>query len=264
MKKRHAITLLVGVGVLAVAVVFSLPRIRQDPSVHQYADRRSWLGIPFTLDVLSNIPFVAAGVAGLVRLRGCERSRPRWMWAVMFLGITLTGFGSAYYHWRPNNDTLVWDRLPMTVVFTAFFAAMICERVDAHAGQWLFGPLLAIGITSVLYWHWSEARGASDLRLYGLVQFLPMAAIPIMTMLFPPNYTRNRDLWMIFGWYALAIVFQLTDAWVYNWLEFVSGHTLKHLCAGVAAWQIVWTLTKGIPFSRLRRRRRMPAEVAVT
>jgi Ceramidase len=244
MKKRRAVTLLVGVGLLAVALVFSLPRIRQDPSVHQYADQRSWLGIPFTLDVLSNIPFVAAGVAGLIRLRGCEQSRPRWMWAVLFLGITLTGFGSAYYHWRPNNDTLVWDRLPMTIVFTTFFAAMVSERIDARTGQWLCGPMLAIGIASVLYWHSTEVHGASDLRLYGLVQFFPMIAIPVMMLLFPPQYTRNCDLSMILGWYALAIVFQLTDGPVYKWLGFVSGHTLKHLCAGIAAWKIVQMLTR--------------------
>jgi len=243
MKKRHAVALLVGVGVLAVVVVPSLPRIRQDPSVHQYADQRSWLGVPFTLDVLSNLPFVAAGLAGFLRLRDCDRLRPRWLWAVLFLGIALTGFGSAYYHWQPNNETLVWDRLPMTIVFTTFLAAMICERIDERAGRLLILPLLAVGFLSVWSWHRSEMRGASDLRFYGLVQFLPMFIIPAMAMLFPPRYTRNRDLCLIFSWYALALVFQVTDAPVYKFLGFVSGHTLKHLCAAVAAWQIVRTLT---------------------
>ena len=243
MKKRHAVSMLVGLAVVAVAVVFSLPRIRQDPSIHQYADQRSWLGVPFTLDVLSNLPFVVAGAAGFARLRGCDLSRPRWIWAVLFLGIALTGFGSAYYHWQPNNDTLVWDRLPMTIVFTAFFAAMICERINEQAGRWLLPLLLAVGFLSVWSWHRSELSGASDLRLYGLVQFLPMLMISAMMLLFPPRYMRNRDLWLIFSWYALALVFQVTDAPVYKFLGFVSGHTLKHLCAGVAAWQIVRTLT---------------------
>jgi len=243
MNKHRKVGLLVSVAVVSVVVVFSFPRIRQDPSVHQYADQRSWLGIPFTLDVLSNIPFVAAGVVGFVRLHDCDRSRPRGLWAVLFLGITLTGFGSAYYHWRPDNDTLVWDRLPMTIVFTTFLAAMICERIDERAGRLLFLPLLAVGFLSVWSWHRSEMHGASDLRFYGLVQFLPMLTIPALALLFPPRYTKNRDLWMIFGWYALALVFQVTDAPVYKFLGFVSGHTLKHLCAGVAAWQIVRTLT---------------------
>jgi hypothetical protein len=244
MNKRTAVFVLLGFATVAVGVVFSLPRIAQNPAVHQYADERSWLGVPYTLDVLSNIPFVAAGVVGLLRLRCCGETRPRWMWAVLFAGIGLTGFGSAYYHWRPDNGTLVWDRLPMAVVFMTFFASMISERIDMRAGRWLFGPLLATGVTSVLCWYWSEMRGASDLRLYGLVQFFPMSAIPVMAILFPPRYTRNRDLWIVLVWYAVAIVFQLTDAPVYNWLEFVSGHTLKHLCAGVAAWRIVQMLTR--------------------
>jgi hypothetical protein len=138
---------------------------------------------------------------------------------VLFSGFALTGFGSTFYHWQPNNDTLVWDRLPMTIVFTTFFAVMISERIDAWAGQWLVTPLLAIGIASVLYWHWTEVQGASDLRLYGLVQFFPMVAISMMMLLFPPQHTRNCDLWLVFGWYALAIVFQLTDAPVYKWLD---------------------------------------------
>ena len=36
---------------------------------------------------------------------------------VLFLGILLTGFGSAYYHLEPNDQTLFWDRLPMAISF---------------------------------------------------------------------------------------------------------------------------------------------------
>jgi hypothetical protein len=28
-------------------------------------------------------------------------------WLIFFIGSTLTAFGSAYYHWRPNNSRLV-------------------------------------------------------------------------------------------------------------------------------------------------------------
>lgn len=248
MSQKAAISVLIALAVTAPAAVFSLPRLPLNPEVHRYADERSWFGIPYTLDVMSNVPFVVAGVVGLARLRrhAPTADKPRWIWAILFAGVVLTGFGSAYYHWHPSTDRLVWDRLPMTVVFTTFFASMIAERIDARVGQWLLGPLLVLGVGSVWLWHSSELRGAGDQRLYGLVQFFPMAAIPVMSMLFPPHYTRNRDLWIILGWYALAIAFQLTDAPVYRFLRFVSGHTLKHLCAGVAAWQIVQMLTHGV------------------
>jgi hypothetical protein len=53
----------------------------------------------------------------------------------------LTGFGSSYYHWNPNDDTLFWDRLPMTLCFMAILAAAVEERVDARAGAVLLWPL---------------------------------------------------------------------------------------------------------------------------
>ncbi|HUJ71936.1 MAG TPA: ceramidase domain-containing protein [Verrucomicrobiae bacterium] len=247
MNRTTSIGLLVALTVVAVTAVFLFPRIPQNPAFNHYADQRSWLGIPCTLDVLSNIPFVIAGLIGLFRLgKGSPPSvnKPLVIWTVLFTGIVLTGFGSAYYHWRPDNESLVWDRLPMTIVFTSFSASMIAERIDARTGRWLFGPLLILGLASVLFWHWGEQRGVGDLRLYGLIQFFPMAAIPVMAMLFPAVHTRNRDLWIVFSWYALAIAFQLADAPVYHLLRVVSGHTLKHLCAAIAAWQIVQMFTR--------------------
>ena len=46
---------------------------------------------------------------------------------MLFLGIALTGFGSSYYHWDPNDRTLFWDRLPMALSFMAILAIVIGE-----------------------------------------------------------------------------------------------------------------------------------------
>jgi hypothetical protein len=59
-------------------------------------------------------------------------------------GIFLTGFGSSYYHWSPNDGTLFWDRLPMALVFMAILASTVEERVNAKAGAVLLWPLFAI------------------------------------------------------------------------------------------------------------------------
>ncbi|HSE49381.1 MAG TPA: hypothetical protein VLA96_09265, partial [Terriglobales bacterium] len=57
---------LAGAAGLVVAGVFLLvPPIHQDPAFHQFADRRTLLGIPNGLDVLSNLPFVVVGLLGL-------------------------------------------------------------------------------------------------------------------------------------------------------------------------------------------------------
>lgn len=35
-------------------------------------------------------------------------------WSTFFVGIVATAFGSAYYHLKPNDARLVWDRLPVS------------------------------------------------------------------------------------------------------------------------------------------------------
>ena len=89
----------------------------------------------------------------------CER-RP---YAFVFVGLVFTAFGSAYYHLAPDNARLVWDRLPMTIVFMPLVASLIAERINIKLGLWLLPVLIAIGVGSVIQWHLSEQRGAGDL-----------------------------------------------------------------------------------------------------
>jgi hypothetical protein len=42
-----------------------LPTISQDQSYHQFADQRNLLGVPNFWNVVSNLPFIAVGAAGL-------------------------------------------------------------------------------------------------------------------------------------------------------------------------------------------------------
>jgi len=183
-------------------------------------------------NVWSNLPFVIVGLAALEWLTR-QPVPHRKMWVVFFIGITLTGFGSAYYHWNPNNDTLVWDRLPMTISFMAFFAALVAERVNERAGNWLF-PLLALGLASVAYWHYTD-----DLRLYALVQFGPMLLIPVIFATRPAKYLRTRDVVIVLGWYVAVKVLERVDGLVYSWSGVVSGHALKHVAAAATgAWML--------------------------
>ena len=71
-----------------------LDPIHQDLAYHQFVDARSWLGIPNAWNVLSNLPFVIVGLVALPWLAH-QRVPHRKMWVVFFIGITLTGFGSA-------------------------------------------------------------------------------------------------------------------------------------------------------------------------
>jgi hypothetical protein len=249
-----------GLGIVALGIVFCLPPIPQDPSYHAFADDRTMLGVPNFLNVVSNFPFFVVGVLGLlVLLRpgavgpdgpvlGRAERRPL---LVLFAGVLLTAFGSSYYHLDPDNDRLVWDRLPMTVAFMGFFASTIGERIGVRAGTWLLWPLVWLGLASVYNWEAGEQRHAGDLRLYGFVQFYPLVTIPLMMYLFPARYTRSGDVAVALAWYCLAKVLEVAavDHGIYRLGHAVSGHTLKHLAAALGAYWL---------FRRVRYRRPIP------
>lgn len=236
--------------VWAVGRALSGPPLPQDTAYHAFADGRTLLGVPNALNVLSNAPFVAVGVFGLWFVLGRRSLRPdgpfatpaeRWPYVLFFLGVGLTGFGSAYYHLEPTNERLLWDRLPMAVAFMSLFAAVLAERVNRKLGLTLLPVLVAAGLASVLYWHATEQRGRGDLRFYYFVQFYPLLALPLLLLLFPPRYTRTLDLFLALGWYVVAKYCEHPlDAPIFDRTHWVSGHTLKHLAAALAAAQILW------------------------
>ena len=244
---RRRVRFLLALGALMVGVMFLVPRIPQDAAYHDFADQRTCLGVPNCLNVASNLPFLVVGVLGflfLVRDRAAggtdafitpAERRPYW---ALFAGVGLTGLGSAYYHWAPDNTTLFWDRLPMTIAFMALLSSVIAERISLTAGLRLLWPLLVVGALSTLYWHVGEIRGVGDLRPYALVQFGTMVAIPLVLWLFPPRYTGTADMVRVIAWYGLAKVFEHFDHGFFR-LTGVSGHTLKHLASAVGAWWIL-------------------------
>ena len=244
---RTRVLLIVGLGVATTCAVLFLPPIAQDAAYHNFADQRSMLGVPNMLNVISNVPFVVVGILGLMILlsQPPRTAAPftdpweRWPFLVLFLGVGLTGFGSAYYHLAPTTSRLFWDRLPMTIVFMALFVTIIGERIGLTVGRRLFWPLVAVGVGSVVYWHVGELAGRGDLRFYGLVQFFPLLAIPLMLFLFPPRYTGTAQLLGVLGLYILAKIFELYDAQIFALGGIVSGHTLKHLAAAAATYFIL-------------------------
>jgi hypothetical protein len=205
-----------------------LPPLPQDQSYHQFADQRTILGIPNFWNVVSNFPFLVVGAAGLRRFRNDPAT------VVFFLGVFLTGIGSSYYHWNPNDETLFWDRLPMTLSFAAILAIVVGERVSETIGAILLWPALAVGLFSLLLWLWTD-----DLRLYFWVQFFPVLAVVSLFFLYPPKYS-GTFYWIAAGLlYAIAKVFEFADELVYSVGGLLSGHTLKHLAAAAASFAIL-------------------------
>jgi hypothetical protein len=243
--KRLAIAILAGLALAGLASLLWLAPMPQPLWYHDFADKRSLLGIANFWNVLSNLPFLLVGGWGICYLASAQSAESvqdtaeRWMYVFFFAAVALTGVGSAYYHLEPNNHRLVWDRLPIALTFMALFAIIITERLSRSAGILLFFPLVMLGALSVVYWHLSETWGKGDLRLYLLTQLYPILAIPVVVWLCPGRYTGEPSLYSALAWYAGAKLYEFLDRAVFSAGQIISGHTLKHIGAAAGCYVIL-------------------------
>ncbi len=232
--------ILLGLSMVAfLAMLFTGP-IKQDASYHFFADDRLMYDVPNFWNVVSNFPFL---IIGLIGVTSVTKSRPNGSFKelnvgcyVFFIGIFFTGIGSAYYHWHPTNETLVWDRLPMTISFMAFFSVLIGDTISLKAGKQILWPLVLIGFMSIIYW-----TVLGDLRLYALVQFLPVILTPIILLLYKSNSNSAKYFWLMILFYALAKVFENFDHQTFYNCG-ISGHSIKHLFAALAPVSLIFAL----------------------
>ncbi len=249
------------VGVLLIAlsaaiVLFALlsrAPIPQDLAYHDFSDSADWLKIPNILNVLSNLPFLIVGILGLYKLSQLNSLNivkdNKFSYVALFIGTTLVAFGSGYYHLWPNNQTLVWDRLPMTIAFMSLFSIVISEFISINLGKKLLVPLLILGLLSVLYWHITEANGHGDLRFYAIVQFFPLLAIPIILMTFKSSFSHVSAYWWLLLAYIAAKLFEHFDAEIHNLLVIVSGHSIKHIAAAIGMYILIRSYSNRTAYS---------------
>jgi hypothetical protein len=230
-----------------------LSPIAQDPAYHDFADRRGLLDIPNFLNIATNLAFLAVGIAGIVLCATQKGLSARWAWMTCFTGVVLVFFGSAYYHLAPDNGTLVWDRLPMSIGFMALSVAVLADYINPRLEKTLLAPAIILGLASVIYWHYTD-----DLRPYVLVQFLPLLMIPALLFLFRGARQDRGFLLTALLIYMLSKLAEHFDHAVFELSgEIVSGHSLKHLLAATALFVIYWMLRRRTLHSR-------PAESAVS
>jgi hypothetical protein len=248
LSKKSSIVFLVGIAVLIAVIGLLIDPIPQPQTYHSFADQRNWFGVANAWNVLSNIPFALVGIWGLFLLFCNDRlqfvdNRERRLWAGVSIGFILTAIGSGYYHLAPDNTRLAWDRLPMTMIFMSYVAALISERINVRFGLCLWPVLLGIGFYSVFYWHSSELQGAGDLRFYFGVQAFAILATLVM-LLTPSPYDRNWDLAVVAVLFVLAKFFEMFDHQFDVFTGgFFSGHTIKHLVsvlAGIWLLRMLW------------------------
>ena len=209
-----------GILILAMAAHGPIPQL---DNYHNFADQRSLFGIAHAGDVLSNIGFLLVAAYGAWRMRGHFDASQ----AVFFGALALTAAGSTWYHLAPDNARLVWDRLPIALACAALLAgAMPKQRLALPV-------LLAFGALSVWWWSFS-----GDLRPYLLIQLAPLVLIPLMQWQTAAPMAQRRAFGLAIALYVLAKLCEVGDQALFDALGFISGHTLKHLFATLAAFTL--------------------------
>lgn len=224
----------------SIAVLLWMDPVAQDPEYHRFADQRTLFGIPNFWNVATNLPMVLVGLFGMVRImRGRSSGYLRqltYVYMAFFGGLFLTGWGSGYYHIEPDNASLLFDRLPMTVLFVSFFCIVWGEHISLSIVRWILWPLMALGLATVIYWHWTEIQGRGDLRPYAVIQFLPMLLIPLILLFYRSIFASTVWLWGVIAAYGASKLAEVLDRPIYDLLGAFSGHSIKHLVAALAAF----------------------------
>jgi len=78
---------------------------------------------------------------------------------------------------------------------------------------------------------------------YGILQGYSVVILLLMATL-PSRYTRGKDLYWVFAWYALSKLFETFDPQILALGHVVSGHSLKHLAAAMAGVAICLMLVR--------------------
>lgn len=248
-RQRWGAAAVVGLLLGGVAAALVSGPFPQPQAYHDFADRRAFLGIQNGMDVLSNAPFLIVGLLG-IRAALASRRAPyppapweRAGFLAFASGVALVALGSAAYHLDPRDSTLVLDRLPMALAFSALFALVLGERVSARVGRATLLPAVLVGIASVAHWAWTLSRApGGDLRAYLVVKYVPLLSLVALLSLVPEPRSTRGPLWASFAAFAVATAFEVLDAPVFRATGgLVSGHTLKHLlAAGATAFLLAW------------------------
>jgi hypothetical protein len=226
------------IAICGIAMIWHGP-IAQPPHYHEFVDTRTLLGIPNALNVLSNVPFLFVGAWGL-RAVGM-----RWpAYAIFLVAIVLTTFGSGFYHWAPDNDRLLWDRIPIALACGALLAGV---HADTHpeSPPWLPAVLVITAVASCAWWFFTEKLGKGDLRPYLFFQ-VALVLIPIWQWLADSPRADRIAFGVAVVLYALAKAAEIYDREIYESLGFMSGHTVKHLLSALAAFVLAHNIARRV------------------
>ena len=176
---------------------------------HNFADKRIFLGIPNTMDVISNIAILIPALYLLTFKKRTIKSN------LLIIHLILLALASSYYHINPSNQTLFWDILMIATTYI----------------------IVLIMFSNTNYWKYSD-----DLRLYLIIL---IGVLLYLILKYYKNKNLRNYLYIIV---IMNILFRFTEHNDHEIYEFtndqISGHTLKHIIAGIGIFYVIQLLQK--------------------
>ena len=215
---------------LIVLVLLATGHINQLAHYHDFADQTRWLLLPNGKDVWSNVGLILIGLWACYGLKRVHIPfTGRISACVLVSAIVLTGLGSSYYHLQPNDFSLIWDRLPISLI-CAGLLGMVFQYTHQRSDGVVLSSAVVFAVLGVWYWHVS-----GDLRLYLGMQVFTILALPLwLWQARAPRAITMALLWAI-GFYIVSKVTEALDMQIFTaTAHLISGHTLKHLFATMA------------------------------
>ena len=229
---KSEISFLSGLIILLILAIF-LPSIQQNQNYHNFADQRVLFGVNNAFDTLSNLAFIIVGALGLFNFYNNQYIKISNSFSVIlnlfFISIILTGLGSSFYHLSPNDFTLVFDRLVLTLVFTFVLAMVASIRISERSGFHTLAELVILGPFTVLIWNYN-----GNLTPYIILQYGGVVIV-ILTLILTKASKPSPCFTSLIILYGFAKITEFYDEKIFTLSEnVISGHTLKHLISAIA------------------------------
>lgn len=198
-------------------------KIPLPPSYHNLADTRKLLNVKNGYNVISNLAVFAPTLYLLQKHNLNTKNK------ILAFHISLIALTSTYYHLYPTNARIVWDMLSIATTHAVVLSYFVEEKIAI--------TLYLFSIISVIYWSLYN-----DLRPYILL----LVGIPLYIILQIYNDERVKQYIIpliisgVFARYAEyndSNIFKITN-------KTISGHTLKHLSAGISLYLTIIILGK--------------------
>lgn len=212
--------------------------VPQLPDYHHFVDQRGGLGMPNVANVVSNLGFLLAGLWGLAK-PAIRRGRGAAGYTLFCIALALTAFGSSWYHLAPDDSRLVWDRLPIALACAGLLSAVWDQTVGLARSTVATLGMAALAAATVAWWRWGDLHGEGDLAPYLILQAAPLIALPLLQAAWRRPMRERLAVAAAITCYVAAKALELGDQAVFEALGWVSGHTLKHVLASLAAFILV-------------------------